>query len=502
MRRATALVVAAIAWLAVALTGQVSDPHPRNSAQLTILQLNDVYSTAPIDDAGGLARVATLKARIAGEGRTPLLVMAGDFLSSSAESTVFKGEQMVAALNAAGLDLATFGNHEFDFGLDVLLQRMREARWEWIVSNILDARTGRPFGEASPYAVRTFNGLRVGFIGLCLTTAGLGREGVARLRVVNPLEAAAAQIARLKQERVDAIVALTHLTFEEDRALAERFPEIDLIVGGHEHFPITAAHEQTLISKAGTDAKQVARIDLLRRGTSRVERFHELIPITAALPDEPRTAAVVKSYADRMGAELDAVVATARVALDGVSTRLRTSETNLGNLVADVVRAEARADIGIVNSGGIRGDRVYPPGPITRRTLIEMHPFGNMICRIAAPGHVVLAALNHGVAQLPSAAGQFPQISGLTMRVDLTAPAGSRVSSVRVAGQPLVPERMYTIALPDYLLLEGDGYRMFRSQKVEVAPESGTPFVTALETHLSDWKDLSPAIDGRITITR
>ena len=91
---------------------------PRARAPLTILQINDVYSTVPIDGAGGLARVATLKQRLTEAGRTPILVLAGDFLSPSVASSVFKGEQMVAALNAAGVDIATFGNHEFDFGLD------------------------------------------------------------------------------------------------------------------------------------------------------------------------------------------------------------------------------------------------------------------------------------------------------------------------------------------------------------------------------------------------
>jgi 2',3'-cyclic-nucleotide 2'-phosphodiesterase (5'-nucleotidase family) len=438
--------------------------------------------------------------------------MAGDFLSSSVESTIFKGEQMVAALNAAGLDLATFGNHEFDFGLDVLLQRMRESKWQWVVSNILDARTGRPWGGASPYVVRTFGTLRVGFIGLCLTTAGIGREGAARLQVLDPLEAAATQIANLKKARVDAVVALTHLTYAQDRALAERFPEIDLIVGGHEHFPITASHNRTLISKTGSDAKYVGRIDLVRPiprpgrpsagSVGRVERFHELIPVTAALADEPRTAAVIKSYIDRVSAELDVVVTTSKVALDGVSTRIRTSETNLGNLFADTVRTEAGANIALINSGGIRGDRLYPAGPLTRRTLIEMHPFGNMICRVAVPGRVVLAALNHGVAQLPLAAGQFLQVSGLTMHVDLAAPVGSRVRDVRVGGDPLDLDRMYTVALADYVLLAGDGYYMFGKERVEITPESGTPIVAALERQLSALKEISPTVDGRIVITR
>ncbi len=88
-----------------------------------------MYSTVPVDGVGGLARVATLKQQIARAGRTPLMLLAGDFLSSSVASTVFKGEQMIAALNAGGLDLATLGNHEFDFGVEVLLQRMAEARF-------------------------------------------------------------------------------------------------------------------------------------------------------------------------------------------------------------------------------------------------------------------------------------------------------------------------------------------------------------------------------------
>ena len=134
----------------------VEEPSaPRARAPLTILQINDVYSTVPVDGIGGLARVASLKRQLAQAGRTPLLVIAGDFLSPSVASSVFKGEQMVAALNAAGLDLAMIGNHEFDFGIDVLRQRMKESRFEWIVSNVADT-SGQPLSGTVPYLVRTF----------------------------------------------------------------------------------------------------------------------------------------------------------------------------------------------------------------------------------------------------------------------------------------------------------------------------------------------------------
>lgn len=475
---------------------------PRATAPLTILQLNDVYSTVPVDGLGGLARVATLKQQLAREGRTPFMMLAGDFLSSSVASTVFKGEQMIAALNAAGLDMATLGNHEFDFGADLLIQRMAEAKWQWVVANVIDLQTGKPIGASAPYVVRTFGLLKVGFLGLCLETEGITRDKLERIRIIDPLEAAAKYLPELKREQVDVIVALTHLTFAEDRALAERFPEIDLIVGGHEHYPITAVENRTLITKAGSDAKLVARIDVTKRQNGAVERFHELIPITSAIADEPRTAAVVESYEKRLGKELEATVGRTRVPLDGVAVRLRSSETNLGNLVADAMRAETRADIAIVNAGGIRGDRVHRAGPLIRRALVEIHPFGNVVCTLSVPGRVVLEALNSGVSRLPGAAGQFPQVSGLTMRVQLQAPVGERVTDVMIQGQPIDPDRLYSVAIPDFVLLGGDGYTMFAGQRVLAGPELGTLMVSALEKYVADRGEVAPVVEGRITILR
>jgi 5'-nucleotidase / UDP-sugar diphosphatase len=150
LRCAGALAVAILAAAVSAPAAQQADAPgaPRVGAPLTILQLNDVYSTVPVDGAGGLARVATLEQRLTRDGATTLMMLAGDFLSSSVASTIFKGEQMIAALNAAGLDVATLGNHEFDFGAEILLQRMAEARWHWGVAihrqNVRHAEGGDP----------------------------------------------------------------------------------------------------------------------------------------------------------------------------------------------------------------------------------------------------------------------------------------------------------------------------------------------------------------------
>lgn len=480
---------------------QEEPTSPRARTPLTLLQINDVYSTVPVDGLGGLARIATVKQQIAATGRTPFLVIAGDFLSPSVASSVFKGEQMVAALNAAGLDMATLGNHEFDFGPDVLLERMREARFQWVVSNVVDTTTGRPIGNAVPYVVKTFGPLKVGFIGLCLTGDEIAPDRIGTFRLIDPMRGAAKYLPILKREGANVIVALTHLTYAEDRALAERFPEIDVIVGGHEHYPITATENRTLISKAGSDGKFIARIDVNRRLSGTVQRFFELMPVTAAIPDEPRTLDVVNAYESRL-AGFDTIVGVSRVALDAVNVHMRTGETALGNMVADAMRDDVKADITIVNSGSIQGDRVYPAGPLSRRTLLTITPFGNVVCKVAVTGRVILEALNNSVSRMPSTDGRFPQVSGMTMKVDATAPAGRRISDVTIGGQPLDPDRIYTAAVSDYQLKGGDGYNMFARGRVVVGPEDGVLVITAIEKYLAARVEVNPSIEGRVTITR
>ena len=475
---------------------------PRATAPLTILQINDVYSTVPVDGAGGLARVAALERRLAAEGRTPIMMIAGDFLSSSVASTVFKGEQMIAALNAAGLDFATLGNHEFDFGVDLLIQRMREARWQWVVTNVLDKSTGQPIGGAVPFVIRTFGPLKVGVIGLCLTSEGMSRDRLERIQLIDPAEATAQYLPELKKQQVDVIVALTHLTFAEDRALAERFPEIDVIVGGHEHYPITAVVNRTLISKAGTDAKFVARIDINRLPSGQLERFYDLVPITSALPDEPVTAAVVDAYEKKLGKEMDTPVGQTRVALDGVAVRLRSGETNLGNLVADAMRAAARADIAIINAGG-HPRRPHPPA---RSDLAPGAPRDTpvrqrRVHRLSARPHRPRGAERRGLAP---ARGRGPVSADLRHDDAGERAGGSRRPRQRGPdpGVPLDLDRLYTLAVPDYVLRGGDGYLMFEGLQVLAGAETGPQIVTALETYLASRGTVAPETEGRISIFR
>jgi 2',3'-cyclic-nucleotide 2'-phosphodiesterase (5'-nucleotidase family) len=490
--------LAAIALLPAAAVCTQEQPAFRKGAQVTLLQINDVYETGPVNGLGGLARVATLKRNVAAAGSTPLVILAGDFLSSSVASSIFKGKQMIDGLNAMGLDIATLGNHEFDFGKDILLQRMAESKFQYVVANIIDQDTGRPVGGAAAYTVRSFNGLKVGFFGLCLVDDEISREKRRGLQLLNPLDAAKGSVTALQREGADVIVAITHLSYGQDRELARRYPEINVIVGGHEHYPIDAVVGSTFISKAGSDAKFVARIDL-HRDQHGLERLFSLIPIDATLADDARTAEVVAEYESKLSGELEVVVGGSDVPLDADSRRIRTSESGLGNLIADAMRADAGSDIAIINSGSIRGDRVYAAGPLTRRTLLAMQPFGNVNCKIDVPGRIILDALNHGVSKLPASAGQFPQVSGLTLKVDVNVAGGARVRDVRVGGRLLDPAQTYSVAMPDYLLNGGDGYSMFAGFPVMVGPEAGTLLVNVLEKYLAQQRTVAPRIEGRIT---
>jgi 5'-nucleotidase / UDP-sugar diphosphatase len=203
-----------------------------------------------------------------------------------------------------------------------------------------------------------------------------------------------------------------------------------------------------------------------------------------------------------LGLELNTVIGTTSAPLDAVSVRLRASETNAGNLVADAMRADTGAQIAIVNSGGIRSDRVHEAGAITRRQILEMEPFGNVDCVLSVSGKTVLAVLESGVSKLPAAAGQFPQVSGLTFTVDARASAGRRVSDVKVGGAALDPSHAYTLVVPDFMLEGGDGYTMLAGERVLVGRETGTVIAVALENYIRAQREIKPAIEGRIRVLR
>ncbi|HSO76751.1 MAG TPA: metallophosphoesterase, partial [Blastocatellia bacterium] len=337
------------------------------STTITILQLNDVYQITPDrGNRGGLARVGALQRQIRAASPNTLFLLSGDFISPSVASRLFKGKQMVAALNAAGLDIATLGNHEFDFGPEVLLERMKESRFAYTVANVFDKRSGKPFGSASRYIIRELGGVRIAVFGLLLSeTASVSAPGPG-VRFDDPIKVGKQLSRELRRQGADLIIALTHLPMRDDKRLAVE-ADVDLIVGGHEHELLESVAGRAAITKMGSDARNLGRIDLnLVRVTSRRSRGArrprfklestdlQAIPVTAAIPDDPTVAAVVAEYEVQLTSSLSEVIGKTSVVLEARASVIRRGETNLGNFLADAYRQAMGADCALVNSGGIR----------------------------------------------------------------------------------------------------------------------------------------------------
>ena len=326
-------------------------------------------------------------------------------------------------------------------------------------------------------------GYRIGFFGLLTPeTAVLSSPGP-DITFAPAIATATAAVERLEAQGADVIVALTHEDFADDRALAQTVEGIDLILGGHDHNPITFSERDTLIVKAGYDAHYLAAIDLVVDRIKRGDReVVEVVPeswryvSTAGVAPDPKIQPVVARYEAKLDEQLAVPVGTATVTLDTRRSIVRTAESNFGDLIADAMRAGVGADVALMNGGGIRGDRTYAPGTVlTRKDIIRELPFGNVVVLIELSGNDLLAALENGVSQIEDGAGRFPQVSGMTFTFDPAKPPGSRIVAVQVGGRPLERGRMYKVATNEYIYGGGDGYAALSRGRPLIDASGATP---------------------------
>lgn len=484
---------------AVALQAQNRDQLIR----VTLLHLNDVYQMSPIDKGkdSGLARVATLRKQVVAESPNTLFLLAGDTLSPSVASTVFKGEQMIALWNAVGLDYAVLGNHEFDFGDDVLVERMKESKFVWLGSNVIDRTTNRPFNNVPRYVIREIGGVKIGFFGLVTTDTATTSSPGPNLQFVDPIRTARMVVRRMRAEGARIIVAVTHLDLEVDKKLA-RTNLVDLILGGHDHELLQSQAGHAPILKWGQDARTLGRIDLnIFAKTCRLESIDWTgIPVTDQVPSDPTVAAIVAEYEAKLSTELDKPIGRTAVELDAREINVRNRETNLGNLLTDALRQATSSDVAIYNGGSIRSDMTYGPGELTKRDVISILPFEDLIVKVEISGATLRAALENSVSKVgvEIGSGGFLQVSGLQFEYDARRPAGSRVTKVTVGGQPLDDGKTYTLSASSYTIGGGDGYSMFKGVKFLIPEESAQIDSTILANAITAAGTVSPQIEGRI----
>ncbi len=423
----------------------------------TILQLNDVYEITPVagGSQGGLARVATIRKQLLAENPNTFTIMAGDFFGPSALGTArvdgerLRGKQMVAVLNALGLDLATFGNHEFDLDEEDFLKRMEESEFEWVSTNVTDA-AGTMFMKTEPHRVVTFtdrdgDAVRIGFVGVTLDSNP--KDYVQYSDAIRELADAIPFVAA----NSDVIVAITHLALEDDMRLAVEIPEIDVIMGGHEHenVEVYRGSDFTPIYKADANARSVyIHRFTYNTSTGDLTLASELMPVTAAIPDDPEVAAVVDAWVEiafagfiEQGFDPGAVVTTTTEALDGRESTIRNQETNLGALIAASFVAESGdADVGVFNGGSVRIDDELPAGNVSQYDLIRVMPFGGSVLTVGIKGSVLAQALTQGLANRGT--GGFLQ----------TANVSRDGETWMIGGEALDPNRTYRMATNDFLV--------------------------------------------------
>ncbi len=457
---------------------------------------------------GGLSRRATLIDEIRREGNPVLVVDSGDILIGTAYSSWFKGEPDILAMNAMGYAGMVAGNHDFDFGVDHLTRLAQSATFPMLCTNLVAHEGPLPCQSSAMVQV---GGWRVGLLGIVGRSNfpdTFSREAVKALSLQDPLQSIQREVEMLRrQDRLDFIVLVTHQDTEEDLKLLEQDSGVDVIIGGHtEGFDglyVPGGHEPVpsfsfpgrIFVKTHRQGRTLGRLDLTTEFRSLSHVQAENIPVTSSIPAHPQVETLLETYRRRFSREASQIVGRAGVRLNGERPAVRTQETNLGNLLADLLREKLQTDVGLVNGGQIR--RSLDPGPVTLGDVLSVLPFDSSLVTIQLPGRVLLQVLEHSVSQWPNHSGRFLQVSGLRVRYDMAQPVGQRVRDVLIQESPIQLEKVYSVGTDVFVVDGGDGFTMFGQAQYRF--DHQTPLRDVLLRSLQR-KSLQADLDRRITI--
>jgi 2',3'-cyclic-nucleotide 2'-phosphodiesterase (5'-nucleotidase family) len=474
------LMIPALLFFAAALHGP---PAFAAAHDLVIYHTNDIhgYAFEERDAQGRLTRIGydRLKALVdADPSPRKLLLDAGDALHGQAFATARRGELMGVVLGLTAYDALAAGNHDFDYGCKRLLEITGKYRLNFLAANVAQKN-----GETilPPYVMRSWSGLKVGIFGLSTpqTRTSTNPRNIEGLEIKDPAEEADALVKRLKAEGADLIVAVTHMGSEPyceptSQAIAERVPDIDVIIDGHSHsktiIPIERSDgSRALVASTGAYFENVGRITIDRKSGGGYSIAASILaassPEIETMTPDPAARETMNALRAELDTELRRVVMNVPLDLDGSSRNVRRASTNLGRLVGAALTDATGADAALLNGGALRDS--IPKGDVTKGQFLTVFPYGNYAYLIDVSGEDLLAALRHGLG-LPGA-GAFPQFWGMEVETEMrgiTAPDGTKSEvpapkSVTIGGKPLDLTAKYTLAINDFLYSGGDGYAMF-----------------------------------------
>ena len=328
---------------------------------------------------------------------------------------------MIDLANAVGFGVAVLGNHEFDFGPDVLRERLAESETVWLAGNVRIRQDRHAFpGTVDSWTVDR-DGYRIGFLGLVTPETSVISSPGPDVSFAPVAKTGAHFAETSRAEGADIVIALTHQGLGADLDLLGAVQEIDVVLGGHDHLLIARYDGRDAVMQAGSQGRHVGVLTL---EIDRVERHGGASEViwtpsfrlrsTAGIEGDAAIAAKVNAHQAQLDETLDVVIGETATELDTRRFQRGSAETAFGNLLADAMRAATGSDIALTNGGGIRGDTVYPAGTrLTRKMVLTELPFGDrtrtVVLRLT--GVQVRETLEHGVSRARNPSGRFPQVS-------------------------------------------------------------------------------------------
>ena len=509
------LLSALILGVAAACTAALPGSSPQTSAsssalaadRFQLLHTDDIHGHLDFDtvasgtssfQSGGLAMVASqVKALRARAPQRTVLVDGGDAWQGTFISNSNKGEAVTKAMSLMGYDAMTVGNHDFDWGQQVLASRASEASFPFLATNVTESATGKLPTYLKPYVVKDVGIARVGILGITNPASNtiVKATSVAGLKF-GPANQIEPFLTELRQ-RADIIVVVAHIGSADATQLARDVPGIDVIVAAHDHAPLQTARVEgkTTIVDAGAYTQYLGRLEIVvDPATHKMKdaiRAGELVPIAASqsLKPDPEITAIVDARRADASKYTDRVVGTLKSDLDGTSR----DENAIGDMIGDAFveygkKQGWKTDVAFYNAAGIRSS--LKAGNVTYGQLYQVLPFENSIVSVDLTGVQLKEVLEDAAGR----AGRL-QIGGGRFVYRFSNPGGDRVIEATIAGVPLDPKRVYHVATIDYLLLGGDGHTWFGKGTNVIY---GDIEVDAVAAYMTAHTPLDPKVDGRI----
>lgn len=523
-KKLSALFLALVMAFSLAIPAGAANWDDDLTGHIVILHTNDVHGA--IDN---YASVAALKDAYEAAGAQVLLMDAGDFSQGSTSVNVSEGATAVELMNMAGYDVATTGNHEFDFGYANLKTLMEQAEFPILAANAFTAEGELAMDEAN--TTFQLGDVTVGVFGLATpetaTKAHPAKlEGVTFLAEDELFACAQEQVDELTAAGCDYIICLGHLGIDAESTgnrsidLLENVTGIDVFIDGHSHSTQSDIAEETngtgmvgdtVLTSTGTKLESVGVVDIAADGTidASTISMEELNATEGFTPDQDIATRVSEINA-QIEEDMGQVIGTSEVDLDGVRENVRASETNLGDLITDAMLWQAgqdneEVDAAITNGGGIRAS--IAAGDITKKSVNDVLPFGNTLYVVEVTGAELLEALEASTYCTPESIGGFPQVSGIKFTINTGAAydagenypgstyAGpnsiNRVTILTVGGQAFDADATYTIVTNNFMAAGGDTYYAFS------AAESGYDTGVPLDQVVMDY--IAEELNGTVT---